>query len=110
MLMMLQGEVPLVVHVESADVIATLLSLKKEVESYTGSTMKLTLVGAAEAHLLAKEIGEAGVGVIVTPARPFPAHWESRRMFVLLLLNSRTYTLDEIYFILQLAWTSSHEG
>jgi hypothetical protein len=41
-----------------------------------------TLHGGAEAHMLAREIADAGVGVIVTPPRQFPYSWEKRRMFV----------------------------
>lgn len=53
-------------------------------ESTSGSAIQMTFSGASEAHLLAKEIGVAGVGVIVSPARPFPSTWEMRRMYVLL--------------------------
>ncbi|KAJ7512469.1 hypothetical protein B0H11DRAFT_1898948 [Mycena galericulata] len=73
------GKIPLVVEVESADVIASLLVLKKEVEAAKGHTVRLTLAGATEAHLLAKKIGQAGVGVIVKQ-RPFPAAWEQKRV------------------------------
>lgn len=79
----MQAEIPLVVDVHSADQIATLLLLKEEVESATGNSIKLTLAGCSEAHLLAKEIGEAGVGVILNPVRPFPSTWDQRRMYVL---------------------------
>ncbi|KAF8893820.1 hypothetical protein BD779DRAFT_1435509 [Infundibulicybe gibba] len=75
-----QGKLPLVVGVESADIMASLISLKSEVESRTKKTLQLTFSGASEAHLLAKEIGHAGIGVILTPARPFPAAWRSRRI------------------------------
>lgn len=54
-----------------ADIIATLISLKQEVEAQTGTTIKLTVAGAAEAHLLAKEIGAANIGVILTPPRSY---------------------------------------
>ncbi|KAF7348547.1 Carbohydrate esterase family 9 protein [Mycena venus] len=73
------GKIPLVIHAESADVIASLLVLKKEVEVATGTPIRITISGATEAHLLAKEIGQAGVGVIVQQ-RPFPATWEERRI------------------------------
>ncbi|CAK5272816.1 unnamed protein product [Mycena citricolor] len=73
------GEMPLVVNVESADIIASLLVLKKEVESVSGTRIRLVLSGATEAHLLAKEIGEAGVGVL-TQQRPYPHRWEERRI------------------------------
>ena len=67
-------------HTHSADIIATLIVLKKEVEHHTKAKIKLTIAGGGEAHLLAKELGEANVGVILNPVRPFPASWESRRI------------------------------
>lgn len=72
------------VRVHNADIIATLLLLKREVELSTGTSLKLTLVGATEAHLLAKEIAAANVGVILLPPRSFPYTWEMRKMQVLL--------------------------
>lgn len=76
----MQGLVPLVVLVNSADAIASLLELKAEVEREKNHPLKLTLVGAAEAHILADEIAAANVGVILAPPRPFPYTWEHRRM------------------------------
>ncbi|KAJ7089245.1 carbohydrate esterase family 9 protein [Mycena belliarum] len=73
------GKIPLVVDVESADIIASVLVLKQEVEAATGKTIRLTLAGATEAHLLAEEIGQAGVGVILQQ-RPFPSAWERKRI------------------------------
>ncbi|KAG6891468.1 hypothetical protein C0992_006199 [Termitomyces sp. T32_za158] len=75
-----EGEIPLVAEAHSADIIATLIVLKKEVEAQTGRTLKLTITGATEAHILAKELGEARVGVILNPPRPFPYFWETRRI------------------------------
>ncbi|KAH9048372.1 carbohydrate esterase family 9 protein [Lactarius hengduanensis] len=75
-----RGLIPIVVEAYSADVIATLILLKKEVEGKTGTTIKMTIVGATEAHLLAEEIAEANIGVIFKPSRPFPAVWEQRRV------------------------------
>ncbi|KAF8590883.1 composite domain of metallo-dependent hydrolase [Ramaria rubella] len=72
------GKTTLVVNVEAANIMATLLTLKKEVEQETGRTMKMTFVGAAEAHLLAGEISQAGVGVVLIQSRPFPAKWQQR--------------------------------
>lgn len=74
-----QGNIPLVVNVESADIIATLLVLKKEVEAAKGNTIRLTITGATEAHLLAEQIGRAGVGVILHQ-RPYPSIWEQKRI------------------------------
>ena len=70
------------VEADSADVIATLILLKKEVEARFRSHVKLTIVGGLEAHLLAKELAAAHVGVIQVPSRPFPTTWEKRRMYV----------------------------
>lgn len=78
----MKGKVPLVIATHNADVIATLLALKKEVESRTGHIIKLTIMGGSEAHLLARELGDATVGVILNPVRPFPYNWEERRMLV----------------------------
>ena len=47
---------PLVIEVDSADIMANLLILKLDVEDRIGSTMRMVFSGAAEAHLLAKEI------------------------------------------------------
>ena len=69
----------LVAEAESADVIASLISLKSEIEAKSGRTIRLTISGATEAHLLSKEIAQAGVGVILKP-RPFPLTWEQKRM------------------------------
>ncbi|SJL07643.1 uncharacterized protein ARMOST_10993 [Armillaria ostoyae] len=75
-----EGAIPLVVEAHSADVIATLVLLKREVKRAKGTNIQLTITGATEAPLLAKELGEAGVGVVLTPSRPFPYTWEDRRI------------------------------
>lgn len=61
---------------------ATLLILKNEYETGSGQRLRLTFSGATEAHLLASEIGEAGVSVILTSPRPYPLTWERQRMYV----------------------------
>ena len=78
----LQGVIPIVIEAHSADVIATLVLLKKEVEEKTGATIHMTIAGATEAHLLVKEIAEAKIGIIFKPSRPFPTTWERRRVWV----------------------------
>lgn len=75
-----QGQIPLIVEAYNADIIATLIILKREVEIETRKSMKMTITGAAEAYMLAKELSESGIGVILNPARPFPYVWEGRRM------------------------------
>lgn len=73
---------PLIVHTDNADIMASVIRLKSSIErvSATGKSMRISFAGAAEAHLIAKEIGEAGVGIIVYPVTPFPYQWEGRRM------------------------------
>ncbi|EKM81020.1 hypothetical protein AGABI1DRAFT_105866 [Agaricus bisporus var. burnettii JB137-S8] len=75
-----EGEIPLVIAVDSADIMATLIQLKREAESKAQAHLKFTFTGAAESHLLAKEIGNAGIGVVLRPVRPFPYTWKSRRI------------------------------
>ena len=70
----------MVVNTDSADIIATLVLLKREIEDLQGRTIRLTIAGGLEAHLIAKELGKAEVGVVQLPSRPFPTTWESRRM------------------------------
>jgi len=74
------GALPLIIDVGSADVMAALLELKEEVEQKRGTRMRVVFSGAAEAHLLAKEIGRARVGVILTPPRPIPETWDDKRI------------------------------
>lgn len=64
---------------------ASLIQLKQETERIFGKRIRMTFLGAPEAHLLATEIGNAGVGVILGRVRPFPNDWQSRRMYVALI-------------------------
>ncbi|KAJ3889383.1 hypothetical protein GG344DRAFT_78842 [Lentinula edodes] len=56
------------------------MSLKQELEAVNENKIHLTTFGATESHLLAKELAEAGVGVVVGPGHPFPDSWEIRRI------------------------------
>ena len=53
-----EGVIPLVVEVHNADMMATLINLKNDVEEWRGSRMRLVFSGATEAYLLAKQIGK----------------------------------------------------
>ncbi|KAL1703300.1 hypothetical protein EV121DRAFT_281199 [Schizophyllum commune] len=75
-----RGEIPLVVKAHSADVIATLLDLKKDLEAETGRAFSLTIAGGTEAHLIAPELAASGVGVLVLSPRSFPYDWERKRI------------------------------
>ncbi|KAF9241518.1 carbohydrate esterase family 9 protein [Melanogaster broomeanus] len=74
------GHIPIVIQAHSADIIATLINLKTEVENATGCPIKMTITGASEAHILAHELSHADIGVILNPARPFPSSWEAQRI------------------------------
>ncbi|EKM59751.1 uncharacterized protein PHACADRAFT_181721 [Phanerochaete carnosa HHB-10118-sp] len=74
------GRIPLIIDVENADIMATLLQLKAEVEELRGARIRMIFSGASEAHLLAADIAKARVGVILSPVRPFPGAWDSRRI------------------------------
>lgn len=78
-LICLQGEIPLVVEAHGADIISSLILLKNEVEVSKESTMKMTITGATEAHILAAQLAYANIGVIVTSSRPSPSEWEDRK-------------------------------
>ena len=58
------------VETNSADIIATLVHLKRQVEEQTHTSLRLTILGGAEAHLLASELAEANIGVLLSPPRP----------------------------------------
>ncbi|ESK86826.1 carbohydrate esterase family 9 protein [Moniliophthora roreri MCA 2997] len=74
------GSIPLIIEAHSADIIASLITLKSEVEKAKQTKLKFVLAGATEAHLLAEEIGSAGIGVVVQPSRPFPDSWQDIRL------------------------------
>ncbi|GJE84554.1 composite domain of metallo-dependent hydrolase [Phanerochaete sordida] len=74
------GEIPLIIGVGSADIMATLLQLKAEVEELRGGRIKMVFSGASEAHLIAEDIAKAKVGVILNPVRPFPGTWDNHRI------------------------------
>jgi len=75
-----KGTTTLVIDVEEADIIASIISVKTEIEESTGVKLKITLSGASEAHILARELAQADVGVIVKPSRPYPSSWGQRRL------------------------------
>ncbi|TNY18704.1 carbohydrate esterase family 9 protein [Rhodotorula diobovata] len=74
-----KGKLPLVVRAHKADVIASLIRLKEEVEHAGGTTQRWVIHGGQEAHLLASELAASRIGVILSPPRSFPATWDERR-------------------------------
>lgn len=121
----LQGSIPLIIETGSADIMATLLKLKADLEDQRGTRMRMVFLDATEAHLLAEEIGkcrymnsfclsskpqcygcvnpimvlaQAKVGVILKPVRPFPANWDNRRMYVSLIVMLLSGNLNKMHY------------
>ncbi|KAH8822344.1 carbohydrate esterase family 9 protein [Flagelloscypha sp. PMI_526] len=84
------GELPLVVEADNADIIASLILLKAEVEATMLRKMRMVISGGEEAHLLARQLAEAGVGVIVSPVRSLGRKWETRRILPGVPLTNET--------------------
>ncbi|PFH48493.1 hypothetical protein AMATHDRAFT_5747 [Amanita thiersii Skay4041] len=74
-----KGDMTLAVHVDSADIMVNLIKLKANYEETNTRKLKMTFVGATEAHLIARKIAKAGLSVIVTASRPYPSTWDKRR-------------------------------
>ncbi|KAK4247256.1 hypothetical protein C7999DRAFT_14706 [Corynascus novoguineensis] len=74
------GSLPLVVTVHSADVIAALLKVKAAVEETAKTKLRLVVHGGAEAHLVVRELAEADVaGVVLAPLLSYATSWDQRR-------------------------------
>ncbi|KAJ4002579.1 hypothetical protein NW752_001093 [Fusarium irregulare] len=79
------GERVLALTINSADGIATALRIKSEIEgmletSNVAQRLKMAIIGGAESHMVAKELGQAGVGVILSPLQSIGDSWDSRRV------------------------------
>ncbi|GAA6021304.1 hypothetical protein JCM11491_005797 [Sporobolomyces phaffii] len=76
-----KGELPLVIEVDKADTIASLILLKHEVEAAAENrySMRWIISGGQEAHLVAAELARDSIGVILSPPRAFPESWDARR-------------------------------
>lgn len=78
------GELPLAITVHSADTIAAVLRVKRDVEKVVedndGRTkLRVIIIGGAEAHLLADDLAAAGIGVVLAPFQSFAVSWDQRR-------------------------------
>ncbi|TDZ36047.1 hypothetical protein C8035_v009024 [Colletotrichum spinosum] len=81
------GELPLVLTVHSADTIVAILRLKSSVEealaaqsqSVESPKLRVAIIGGAESHLVAPELASAGVGVVLSPFQSYSTTWDQRR-------------------------------
>jgi hypothetical protein len=75
----LNGTLPLVLTLHSADTIAAVLRVKKDVETVTDAAIRLVIVGGAESYLVATELAAANVGVVLAPMLSYASDWDQRR-------------------------------
>lgn len=73
------GKTVLALTIDNADGIAIALKIKSEVEEVTKSKIRLAILGGAESHLVAAELGAAEVGVILLPLQVHANNWDQRR-------------------------------
>ncbi|KAJ2957267.1 hypothetical protein NQZ79_g6970 [Umbelopsis isabellina] len=69
-----RGEIPLVIHVDNKDEIASIILLKRQ---FSGK-LNIVILGGAESHLVASELAHADIPVIVSPLLCTPGRWETR--------------------------------
>jgi imidazolonepropionase-like amidohydrolase len=69
-----RGEIPLVIHVDNKDEIASIILLKRQ---FSGK-LNVVILGGAESHLVAAELAHADIPVIVSPLLCTPGRWETR--------------------------------
>ncbi|WVR07370.1 hypothetical protein IAU60_004411 [Kwoniella sp. DSM 27419] len=81
-----KGKLRLVIDVNKADSIATLVRLKKEV----ADKAKITIFGGQESWLVADELAKEDIGVVVAPVRSYPGEWDSRRIVPSVPLSNHT--------------------
>jgi len=67
------GSIPVVIAVENVDEMGHLVLLKRELPD-----VNLVIFGGTEAHLIAKELAEAEISVILDSHRCMPGTWRSR--------------------------------
>ena len=69
------GSLPLVIHTNNRDTIASLIHLKQTSLSSTN----LIILGGSEAHLVARELASSQIPIILAPWSCEPLFWESRQ-------------------------------
>lgn len=90
------GSMPLVLSVHSADIIASILRLKSTVEVAMQKPLRLIILGAAESHLLAPELAAANVPVVLAPLQAYGESWDQRRSLTGAPLTNGT-AVDVLY-------------
>ncbi|KAF2664530.1 amidohydrolase [Microthyrium microscopicum] len=84
------GKLPLVLSIHKADTIASVIRMKKEVETASSKAeltsskskskkLRIVILGGAESYLVADELAAANVSVILAPLLPYAQSWDQRR-------------------------------
>ncbi|KAK5708530.1 hypothetical protein LTR17_020616 [Elasticomyces elasticus] len=73
------GTLPLIISVHSADTTISLLRLKAEIDATIDDGMRVVIHGGAESHLVADELAASNVSVILAPLLPYSTTWDQRR-------------------------------
>ncbi|KAF2996213.1 hypothetical protein E8E13_002226 [Curvularia kusanoi] len=73
------GEFALVLSAHSADTIASIIRLKSQIESVASQTLRIVILGGAEAHLVADELAASRIAVVLAPLLPHAQSWDQRR-------------------------------
>ena len=73
------GESALVLSAHSADTIASVIRLKSQIEAASSQSLRIVIIGGAEAHLVADELAAAKIAVVLAPLLPHAQSWDQRR-------------------------------
>ena len=86
--MVVEGWMPLAITVHSADIIASIIHMKAQVQKAIELNypligrvpqLKVLIIGGAESHLVADELAEADIGVVLAPPFPYAVSWDQKR-------------------------------
>jgi hypothetical protein len=101
------GAMPLIIAADSADVIASLIRLRYTVDmaladaASTASTAtprpRWVIIGGAESHLVAQDLADADISIVLAPLLPHAQTWDQRRCLTGAPLTNGTtinYLLD----------------
>lgn len=73
-----EGALPLVLTVHSADTIANVIKLQHDLKK-AGAGPRIIILGGAESHILATELADAGIAVVLAPLLAYAQTWDQRR-------------------------------
>lgn len=80
------GTLPLVITIHSADTIASIIRMKRDVEDRISSidvsvaqALRIIILGGAESHLVASQLASSNISVMLAPLLPYSQSWDQRR-------------------------------